>query len=314
MRSPSVAVPENEPRPIFPVADGRTVEAEAEADAQRTTTLHGTAASGFFVSRYTVERHRELLRKTSGEPSIAVNVHLLPQPATSVREADHHRISPTRSAMSCSLLDLQSPREWRVCAPADVISFVLPDQALADWAASNGFQRFAGLEFESDRPFEDDVLRNIGLAMLPSFDDPRPSSGIFIDYLIQALCRYLVVSFGKSDALSGRGGLAPWQVRIAKQFMAEHLAERIALADIAAGCRVSVSHFAKSFRATLGVTPHQWLIGLRIERAQALLEQGDLKISEVAAECGFADQSHFTRVFTRNVKIPPGCWRRAKSG
>jgi len=60
----------------------------------------------------------------------------------------------------------------------------------------------------------------------------------------------------------------------------------------------------------VGITPHKWLIGRRLEKAKALLKSTDLPLTSVAAECGFADQAHLTNVFSRQVGTPPGAYRR----
>jgi len=72
-----------------------------------------------------------------------------------------------------------------------------------------------------------------------------------------------------------------------------------------------VSHFSHAFRRTLGVAPHNWLIEQRIVLSKEKLHDDRLSLSDVAAECGFSDQSHFTRHFTRAVGVSPGTWRRA---
>jgi len=72
-----------------------------------------------------------------------------------------------------------------------------------------------------------------------------------------------------------------------------------------------VSHFSRAFRHSVGVTPHNWLLTLRVEVAKQKLREGRLSLWDVALSCGFADQSHLTQVFTRFVGVSPGAWRRA---
>jgi AraC-like DNA-binding protein len=60
----------------------------------------------------------------------------------------------------------------------------------------------------------------------------------------------------------------------------------------------------------MGVAPHRWLINRRVELAKDLLRDRETSLSEIALRCGFADQSHFTRVFTRWAGVSPGAWRR----
>jgi AraC family transcriptional regulator len=73
---------------------------------------------------------------------------------------------------------------------------------------------------------------------------------------------------------------------------------------------LSVSHFSRRFRQTVGVAPHKWLLSFRVDLAKNLLRKQEKTLSDVALVCGFADQSHFTRVFTRMTGISPGAWRR----
>ena len=73
-----------------------------------------------------------------------------------------------------------------------------------------------------------------------------------------------------------------------------------------------MSHFERAFRQTTGMPPHQWLTKHRVERAKALLSLGSLELAEIAEACGFADQSHFTRVFSRCEGVTPGRWRRRR--
>jgi AraC-like DNA-binding protein len=80
--------------------------------------------------------------------------------------------------------------------------------------------------------------------------------------------------------------------------------------DLAAACEVSVSHFARSFKATFGIPCHQWLTQRRIERARGLLASSETAMVDIANQCGFADQAAFSRAFHRVVGLSPGEWRR----
>jgi len=84
----------------------------------------------------------------------------------------------------------------------------------------------------------------------------------------------------------------------------------VRLADVAGACDLSVSHFARSFKASFGVTCHRWLMERRIERAQQLLALRHIPLAEIASQCGFGDQAALTRTFHRFVGLTPGRWRR----
>jgi AraC-like DNA-binding protein len=107
-----------------------------------------------------------------------------------------------------------------------------------------------------------------------------------------------------------RSGLAPWQLRRAQEMLRADLSANVPLQSVASVCKLSVSHFARAFKISTGHAPHQWLIGERVDAARSLLAQSSMALVEVADACGFADQSHFSRVFARTMGASPGAWRR----
>ena len=75
-----------------------------------------------------------------------------------------------------------------------------------------------------------------------------------------------------------------------------------------------LSHFSRAFRISTGVPPHQWLLRQRVNAAKQLMTARDLSLSEIAISAGFANQSHFTRVFSAQVGTSPAAWRRETQG
>lgn len=109
-----------------------------------------------------------------------------------------------------------------------------------------------------------------------------------------------------------RGGLAPWQVRKVIHHVETHLNGPISNQDLAAIVRLNASHFGRAFRNSLGEPPHEYVIRRRVEHAQWLMLSTDASLSDIAIECGLADQSHLTRLFRRIVGEAPRAWRRAR--
>jgi AraC family transcriptional regulator len=110
-----------------------------------------------------------------------------------------------------------------------------------------------------------------------------------------------------------RQGLAPWQVRRVLAHIDANLSMPIRNNDLAAVARLSTFHFNVAFRNSVGDSPHEYIIRRRMERAQGLMLSTDQSLSEIAAECGLADQAHFTRLFRRFVGESPAAWRRARA-
>lgn len=111
-----------------------------------------------------------------------------------------------------------------------------------------------------------------------------------------------------------RGGLAPWQIRKVTSYIEAHLDRSIRNEDLAALVRLNPSHFGRAFRNSLGEPPHEYVIRRRVERAQGLMLSTDASLSEIALDCGLADQSHLTRLFRRFSGESPRAWRRARIG
>lgn len=118
----------------------------------------------------------------------------------------------------------------------------------------------------------------------------------------------------RSHFVPVRGALAAWQEARAKALIDEHLVDGIPLVRLAAACRLSTSAFARGFRISAGISPHEWLLRRRVHRAVALMGDTRLALADVALADGFSDQSHFTRAFGKRVGMTPGAWRRNLAG
>jgi AraC family transcriptional regulator len=110
-----------------------------------------------------------------------------------------------------------------------------------------------------------------------------------------------------------RGGLAPWQIRKVTSHIEANLDRSIKNEELAALVRLNPSHFGRAFRNSLGEPPHEYVIRRRVERAQGLMLSTDASLSEIALDCGLADQSHLTRLFRRFAGESPRAWRRARA-
>jgi AraC family transcriptional regulator len=159
----------------------------------------------------------------------------------------------------------------------------------------------------------DTTISGLGKAILPALGCPDQVNQLFIDHVLLAVGIHVAQTYGGMRPLSPpiRGGLAAWQARRAKEILSANLDARLPLKEVARECGLSVSHFSRAFRHSMGVAPHDWLLTRRVDAAKEKLRDNRLTLSDVALACGFADQSHLTRVFTSKVGISPGAWRRA---
>lgn len=114
----------------------------------------------------------------------------------------------------------------------------------------------------------------------------------------------------RASALDPPARLARWQMKKIEAYLERHLSQPIVVADLAAEIGLCVSHFTRLFRASYGVSPYHHVLLLRVETAKRRLQISTAPLSEIALDCGLADQSHFTRVFRRFTGVTPSGWRR----
>jgi AraC-like DNA-binding protein len=105
-------------------------------------------------------------------------------------------------------------------------------------------------------------------------------------------------------------GREPGPVARVRAAIEERFAESLRLTDLAAIARLSLHHLIRVFRAEVGLTPHAYLIDVRVRRARSLLKRGTSP-ADTALSVGFADQAHLTRAFKARLGVSPGAYRRA---
>jgi AraC family transcriptional regulator len=116
----------------------------------------------------------------------------------------------------------------------------------------------------------------------------------------------------EGDSAPARGGLASWQLSRVMCLIDANLTRPIRIADLAASIRLSPSYFYQAFRRSTGMSPYTYIIHRRMARVQELLLSTSRPVSQIALECGLADQPHLTRQFRSIVGMSPVAWRRAQ--
>lgn len=196
--------------------------------------------------------------------------------------------------------------------PFDCLQFYLSRAALDELADENGAQRVEALTAPPDRV--DPVVNQMGAAIVDAMQAGQPECRLFLDHALFALHAHFARVYGgmRIDGKAARGGLAPRQMRRAEEFLMAHLNEEISLAAVARECQLSVSHFVRAFKRSMGQPPYRWLLEQRLKLAKELLKFSTTPMVEIAARCGFTDQAAFIRAFKRMFEVTPGEWRRMR--
>jgi AraC family transcriptional regulator len=141
-----------------------------------------------------------------------------------------------------------------------------------------------------------------------------PSGGLFLDGLALSFASRLVTQHSSKpfgtvprDLLNGN------RLKRVLSFIEEGIASNLLIEDIARVAGVGPSHLQTLFRNALGVSVYQYVLQRRVERARSLLQSDHLSLNDVAAESGFADQSHMARHMRRILNTSPRVLRRRKT-
>ncbi|MDM0037558.1 AraC family transcriptional regulator [Variovorax sp. J22G21] len=270
----------------------------------------GLRANGIEIHRKTMDRHQ--LHHVETEPS-ARGVLL----GISMRDGHSRRVVGRHHA-ACHDFDKGSiyirsfSERYRadIRRPFDFVLLEISHANLERALEEKQGQRVASLDHVAG--VRDDVLLSLADALTPALEHPADASMLFVDQLGVAMTSYLVETYGGAVTTAPRTNriLSRSHEARAKEMLRSRIDASISITEIADACGLSRSYFIHAFRETTGQTPHQWLIAQRMEHARALLADFDMSLADVAAACGFSDQSHFTRAFSRYSGVPPGVWRR----
>jgi AraC-like DNA-binding protein len=213
---------------------------------------------------------------------------------------------------SVSILPLEQDPSMYLGSAFDMVQFYVSRAALNEFADENDGRRCETLSWPFGKV--DSRLKNLALCLLPVLERPEVAGELYVDHLVLAAHAYIARTYGgiQSAPSAVRGGLAPWQLNRATEMLKANLDGQIALSQVARECKLSVSHFVRAFKQTVGEPPYRWLLQQRIDAAKELLLHSGLPMVEIALKCGFADQACFIRAFRKLLQTTPGEWRRIR--
>jgi AraC family transcriptional regulator len=161
---------------------------------------------------------------------------------------------------------------------------------------------------------QDEVINQIGLSVLSEMTCPTAAGRMLVETSSLLLAARLVHTHSETELIrrpiqSGHR-LDDGRLRRVLAYIEEHLADDIAVADLANVACLSIFHFTRAFAATMGVPPHRYVSRRRLESAKAMIAAGRASLGEIALDCRFSSQSSFTRAFRRATGMTPAEYRQ----
>ena len=196
---------------------------------------------------------------------------------------------------------------WSTQAQATTLR--LQPAFLAQLARANGrVGHEMQAQYASVDPFMWHMVRSIEIQMRAR----RTLEKSFVESIAMVVGQHLLSHYAGTPYQAGlMGGLPPYKVRSATEYVRAHYQEDIGFKDIADHLQMSPFHFARMFKHSTGESPHQFIMRCRIDVAKKLLIEGERGIADIALEVGYKSQSYFTTRFAQFVGATPAAFRTA---
>jgi AraC family transcriptional regulator len=245
------------------------------------------------------------------EPSFRVSVAMQPVRLEAFWDQERWVSHLDHGRYSICLVDMERKPTVKFVDPFELVQFYVPQSALRQFARDQSMRPVEGLRIPPPGSF-DPVIASLASALLPAFTGAEEASGLFIDHVHLALQAHLLRKYAeiKIGSCRTRETLTPLQRCRAIEILEARISDDITLAELGSEFDLSMAHFARAFKNSVGETPHVWLTKRRIERAKQLLTHTNLLLPEIALECGFSHRIGFSRAFARITGITPSEWRR----
>jgi len=228
------------------------------------------------------------------------------QNAPGGRSLDGKRSRERRGSDDIAIIPAGAPHSCSWDAPAQFIVLAVDPALLRqvgqDWVNPDQIDLLPQFMSESD-PF----LQRILLTLKGEAEAGGMGSHLLVDSLKIALAIHLLRNYcaTRPKLSSYSNGLPQKKLTLVKDYIQAHLYQDLKLDKLAAIAQLSPYHFLRLFKQSLGSTPHQYILQCRLNQAKYLLHHSELSIAEIAAQTGFADQSHLTRYCKRILGMTP---------
>ncbi|CAM3663644.1 HTH-type transcriptional activator RhaR [Vibrio aerogenes CECT 7868] len=205
--------------------------------------------------------------------------------------------------------------EWDIRGPLAFVHFYFTDQHLTEVAEKVWDKSPAGLTVDEHIFDNDPQITAIYRQFFLNYQWGENVDRMAISSAVSLLFTHLVKHYTQFrwTQVQVKGGLAPFQLARIKEFVAASLSKPLQLSDLSELVSLSEYHFARMFKQSTGITPHQYVMQQRLNQARILLQHSGASLTEIALQCGFSSSSHFSNRFKLTHGETPLMYRRKNS-
>jgi AraC family transcriptional regulator len=200
------------------------------------------------------------------------------------------------------------PSEWSWNSSCDRLDVVLATDVFGDGSELDVINRFL---------FRDSEIEATCHRLYREIDLNRAADRLYVESLVAQLAARLFKYHSRASASATavpREGLTRLQAKRVVEYVESNLSRELTLRELASIASLSLYHFARMFKRTMGVAPHRYVVERRIERAKTMLRRSGAPLVEVSLSTGFCGQSHFTSTFRRVVGATPTAFKESCRG
>jgi AraC family transcriptional regulator len=275
--------------------------------AQMLGTSESLPWKGFFIEKHAM---------TPGERVLGVSRwHLISalgkRPAVFEGKTAHGSVLPfTKPPGALTLVPLGPIPAVRLCSSSELVSCAVEDAVVQTIAMEEREGQTLELLFKTG--IRDRATEHIVTLLSEEMEAGGFTGRMYAESLVQALVsRYLALASSDfSPQAPAPRVMHPRLLRRLRDWMECNLHRNISLMAMASEANYSSTHLLRCFHASTGMTPHQYLLELRVAKAEGLLRAKGPRLIDIASQCGFASQAHFTQIFKTRRGLTPGQYRR----
>jgi len=248
------------------------------------------------------------VQATAGEPPGRIALEGFPasvlmfnvSPVQRLRQAREGRafVSDMLSG-EMTLLPRGIASQWSWNSACDRLDVAFSPDVLGDGNSLDVVDRYA---------FRDAEMEMICRRLYHALTSNGPTEQLYCESLVMNLAEILLLRHSTASPgtrLLPRVGLSRNQARRVLEYIESNLSRDLALRKLSEVADLSVYHFARMFKQTVGVTPYQYVLERRLECAKAMLRSAKVSLVDISLSTGFDSQSHFSSTFRRMVGVTP---------